>query len=186
MENMELFLISLGLAMDAFAVAICKGLSMKKMEIKKAITIALWFGIFQALMPAIGYFLGNTFKTFIDSIDNLIAFILLSFIGINMIKESFKKGEKSINNDTGFKSMFILAIATSIDALMVGVTFAFFDINILFAVLMIGIITFCLSFLGVKIGNKFGDKYEKRAQIIGGLILISLGIKNLLEYLNAV
>lgn len=186
MGNIELFLISLGLAMDAFSVAVCKGLSMKKNDIKKAVIIGLWFGFFQGIMPAFGFYLGNTFEFFIDSIDNLIAFILLSFIGINMVREAFKKDERSINDDISFKCMLILAIATSIDALTVGITFAFFNIDILFATLMIGIVTFILSIFGVRIGNKFGDKYEKRAQISGGVILICLGLKNLLEHFSLI
>ena len=133
-------------------------------------------------MPTIGYFLGNTFESFISSINHFVAFILLEFIGINMIIETLKKNDSAFEDGVGIKAMFILAIATSIDALTVGITFAFFEINIFFAALMIGVVTFVLSTLGVIIGNKFGDKYEKRAQIIGGIILICLGIKNLLEY----
>lgn len=182
MGTIELLLISLGLAMDAFAVAVCKGLSMKKINVSKPIIVGIWFGFFQALMPTIGYYLGTKFESFITSINHLAAFILLVFIGINMIRESFKEAEDTIKDDLGFKSMFILAIATSIDALTIGITFAFFNINILIAVLMIGVVTFILSVFGVIIGNKFGDKCEKRAQIMGGSILICLGIKNLLEH----
>lgn len=186
MGTIELLLISLGLAMDAFAGAVCKGLSMKKIDISKPIIIGLWFGIFQALMPLIGYYLGTKFESFITSINHLVAFILLAFIGINMIRECFKEVEDTIKDELSFKSMLILAIATSIDALTIGITFAFFEINILLAVLMIGIVTFILSAIGVIIGNKFGDKYEKKAQILGGAILVCLGIKNLLEHFNII
>ena len=181
MSNIELLLISIGLAMDAFAVSVCKGLSMKKMNFKKAIIVGLWFGIFQAIMPVIGYFLGNTFKVFMEAISHLIAFILLFFIGFKMIKDVFANEESTINDDLSAKNMLILAVATSIDALTVGVTFAFFNVNILLAATMIGSITFLISALGVVIGNKFGDKYEKKAQITGGIILICLALKNLLE-----
>lgn len=186
MGNIELLLISIGLAMDAFAVAVCKGLSMKKINISKPIIVGIWFGVFQALMPAIGYFLGNKFESVITSINHLIAFALLVFIGVNMIRETFKEAEEDIKDDLCLKSMFVLAIATSIDALTIGITFAFFEVNILKAVLMIGIVTFILSFLGVVIGNKFGNKYEKKAQILGGTILICLGIKNLLEHFSVI
>lgn len=178
----EIFILGIGLAMDAFAVSICKGLSMKKMNWKKAIIIALYFGVFQAIMPAVGFFLGSTFENFVVSIDHWIAFILLLFIGGNMIKESFSKEDENKNDSIDFKSMVVLAVATSIDALAVGITFAFFYVNIVVAISIIGIVTFIISLFGVKIGNKFGDKYENKAQFIGGLILILLGIKILLEH----
>lgn len=184
MGSMELLLIALGLAMDAFAVAICKGLSMNKMNRKKAIIIGLWFGIFQGGMPVIGYFLGNTFEDFINSIDHLIAFILLVGIGVNMLKEALAEETSNLNDSINFKVMFILAVATSIDALTIGITFAFFDVNIVAAMWMIGSVTFIISVLGVKLGNKFGDKYQKKAQSAGGIILIGLGIKNLLEHFD--
>ena len=152
MGTTELLLISTGLAMDAFAVAVCKGLSIKKIDISKPIIVGLWFGIFQALMPTIGYFLGNTFESFISSINHFVAFILLEFIGINMIIETLKKNDSAFEDGVGIKAMFILAIATSIDALTVGITFAFFEIDIFFAALMIGVVTFVLSILGVNIG----------------------------------
>lgn len=186
MEDFELILISIGLAMDAFAVSVCKGLSMKKMNFYKAIVIGLWFGIFQAGMPVIGYFLGSSFEDIIEKFDHLIAFILLSFIGGKMIKDIFCKEETNFDDSVGFKIMLILAIATSIDALTVGITFAFLDVDIVFAALSIGIITFILSVLGVKIGNQFGSKYEKKAEFVGGLILICLGIKNLLEHIDLI
>ncbi len=181
----EIILISIGLAMDAFAVSVCKGLSMKKMDWKKAIIIGLWFGVFQAGMPVIGYILGSKFEHLIVSIDHWIIFALLSFIGIKMIKEALSEEvEGGCNDDIGVKTMLVLALATSIDALAVGITFAFLNTNIVFATLMIGIITWALSILGVKIGNKFGDKYQSKAEFAGGLILILLGIKILLEHLG--
>ena len=180
----EIFLIGLGLAMDAFAVAVCKGLSIKKIDIKKSSIIALWFGFFQAIMPIIGYFLGNVFKEAINSLNHLIAFVLLTIIGVNMLKSVFSNEESTVDENIGPKSMFLLALATSIDALTVGITLAFFNTNIVFSALLIGIITFILSFFGVKVGNKFGDKYEKKAQVIGGGILVCLGIKNLLDYFS--
>ncbi len=179
-----IILIAIGLAMDAFAVSVCKGLSMKKISIKKLLIIALYFGIFQALMPVIGYFLGESFENLVTSIDHWIAFILLLFIGINMLKEAFGKSEDdNKNDDTGFKTMIILGLATSIDALAVGITFAFLEINIFVIATIIGVITFIISAIGVVIGNKFGDKYEKKAEILGGVILILMGIKILLEHL---
>jgi len=182
----EIFLISLGLAMDSFAVAICKGLSMKKMNYKKAIIIALYFGLFQALMPVIGYFLGDTFDHEVTSIDHWIIFILLFLIGGNMIKEAFSKEEEKSNDKTDFRTMIVLAIATSIDALAIGITFAFLKVNLLLAVSLIGVTAFILSFVGVKIGNVFGDKYEKKATLAGGFILILIGIKILLNHLGIV
>lgn len=182
MGILEIALIGVGLAMDAFAVSICKGLSMKKLNLKKAIIIGLYFGIFQALMPTLGYFLGKGFENLVVSIDHWIAFVLLSFIGIGMIKEAFKD-EEEINDDISLKTMLILSIATSIDALACGITFAFLRVNILLAVLLIGIITFTISVLGVYIGNKFGDKLEKKAKLLGGIILIGIGLKILIEHL---
>lgn len=178
-----ILLISIGLAMDAFAVSVCKGLSMKKMNWKKAIIIGIYFGMFQGFMPLIGYFLGSTFVDLVTSIDHWIAFVLLGFIGINMIKEAFDDESENMSDKVDFKTMFILAIATSIDALAIGITFAFLDVNIVFAVFAIAIITFLISIIGVRFGNVFGDKYEKKAEFIGGIILILLGIKILLEHL---
>lgn len=184
MGTIELIILSIGLAMDAFAVAACKGLSMSKMSWKKACIIGMYFGIFQALMPAIGYLLGINFQDKIASVDHWIAFILLGIIGINMIKEAISKEQGTSNDSVKFKDMIVLAIATSIDALAVGITFAFLKVNILLAINLIGIITFILSVIGVKIGNIFGDKYEKKAELAGGIILILLGIKILLEHLG--
>ena len=184
MGIIELIVLSIGLAMDAFAVAVCKGLSMSKMSWKKACIVGAYFGIFQAAMPLIGYLLGISFQDKIASIDHWIAFVLLGAIGINMIKEAISKDKESSNDSVKFKDMLILAIATSIDALAVGITFAFLKVNILLAISLIGIITFVLSIIGVKIGNIFGDKYEKKAEFAGGTILILLGIKILLEHLG--
>lgn len=180
----EITLIGLGLAMDAFAVSICKGLSMKKMNWKNAMIIAIYFGIFQAIMPIIGYFLGTTFSELVKSIDHWIAFILLTIIGGNMIKDSKDDENEKRNDKIDFNTMIVLAIATSIDALAVGVTFAFFKTNIILAVSLIGIITFILSVIGVKIGNRFGDKFQNKAELLGGIILIIIGLKILLEHLK--
>lgn len=184
MEIVEIFLISVGLAMDAFAVAICKGLAMKKREWKKSIIIGIYFGTAQALMPIIGYLLGNSFEDMVIKIDHWIAFALLSFIGINMIKEAFSLEKEKMNDSIEITNMMILSIATSIDAMAVGITFAFLNVNIITSAISIGIITFILSFIGVNIGNKFGDKYEKKAEFIGGAILILMGTKILLEHLG--
>lgn len=184
MGIIEILLTGLGLAMDAFAVALCKGLSMKKFDKKKGIIIGLYFGIFQGMMPLIGYLLGTTFQNLITSVDHWIAFVLLVFIGGNMLKEAFSKDEENCNDKVDFKTMLPLAIATSIDALAVGITFAFLKVNIVIAVLSIGIITFIMSFSGSKVGNKFGTKYEKKAQLFGGIILVLIGLKILLEHLG--
>lgn len=185
MGTIEIILIAVSLAMDAFAVSICKGLSMKKMDWKKAIIIGLYFGIFQGGMPLIGYFLGVGFEESIKFIDHWIAFGLLAFIGGNMIKEALSKNdEDEVDDSVDFKTMIVLAIATSIDALAVGVTFAFLNVNILLAVALIGIITFVISCIGVKLGNVFGDKYEKKAELAGGVVLVLIGLKILLEHLG--
>lgn len=170
--------------MDAFAVAVCKGLSMPKMKWKNACIVGIYFGGFQALMPLIGYLLGISFQEQIVNIDHWIAFILLGAIGINMIKEAISKDNEKQNDSIKFKDMLILAVATSIDALAVGITFAFLKVNIWLAISLIGVITFVISVAGVKIGNIFGDKYEKKAEFAGGLILILLGVKILLEHLG--
>lgn len=184
MNFVEVLLIGIGLAMDAFAVSIGKGLSMKKMNWKKAIIVGLYFGIFQGLMPIIGFFLGYSFESLVSQIDHWIAFFLLVAIGMNMIRETLKKDEENRNDSVAFKIMIILAIATSIDALTIGITFAFLQVNILTSALIIGVTTFLISVLGVKIGNKFGSKYESKSEVIGGLILILMGLKILLEHLN--
>lgn len=186
MRTFEIMVISIGLAMDAFAVSICKGLSMKKINWKNTIIIALYFGILQALMPIIGYLLGTAFSGFVESLDHWIAFILLSIIGGNMIKESTDDEVEKRNDHVDFKTMIVLAIATSIDALAIGVTFAFFKTNIILSASIIGIITFILSFIGVVIGNKFGDKFQNKAEFTGGIILIMIGLKILLEHLGII
>lgn len=184
----ELFIIAFGLSMDAFAVAVCKGLSVYKLENKHILLTGLWFGSFQGLMPIIGYFLGSTFEKYITPVDHWVAFILLGIIGLNMIKESFEK-EKEDENDASFsvKTMFIMAVATSIDALAVGITFALLpDVNITAAVLFIGIITFILSCVGIKTGNIFGLKFKSKAEFSGGTILILMGGKILFEHLGII
>lgn len=184
MGIVEIILLSIGLGMDAFAVAICKGITMKKMNWKKAFIIGLYFGGFQALMPILGYSLGTIFGNAIINLDHWVAFILLGIIGGNMIKDSFSKECDDFDDDISFKIMIILAIATSIDALAIGITFAFLKVNLILAISIIGIITFILSIIGTKVGNKFGNKYEKKAELIGGIILILLGTKILLEHIG--
>ena len=184
MGLIELFLIAVGLSMDAFAVSVCKGLAMPKCTFKKAAIVGLWFGGFQALMPAIGYVLGAQFQEAIASIDHWIAFVLLALIGGNMIHEALDNDEEEADASLDVKAMFLLAVATSIDALAIGITFAFLKVNIIPAVCFIGIVTFIISFAGVKIGNVFGVRYKNKAEIVGGVILILLGLKILLEHLG--
>ena len=180
----ELFLIGVGLSMDAFAVSICKGLGMEKINKKQAFTIGLYFGGFQALMPLIGWFLGIRFQQYITSIDHWIAFVLLGLIGINMVKEALSNDEEQADDSIAVKEMFMLAVATSIDALAVGITFAFLNVHIVSAASMIGVCTFLILFAGVKIGNIFGTKYKSKAELAGGIILILLGFKILFEHLH--
>ena len=182
MGIVELFILAVGLSMDAFAVSICKGLSMKKMSWSKAAVAGLYFGGFQALMPLIGYMLGRQFSGLIESIDHWVAFVLLGIIGLNMIKESRSESE-SLNDSFDVKTMLLLAVATSIDALAVGVTFAFLKVNIVWAVTFIGIVTFCFGATGIKIGNVFGERYKSGAELAGGIILIAIGLKILIEHL---
>ena len=184
MGLIELFLIAVGLSMDAFAVSVCKGLAMPRCTFKKAAIVGLWFGGFQALMPAIGYILGAQFQETIASIDHWIAFVLLALIGGNMIHEALDNDEEEADASLDVKTMFLLAVATSIDALAIGITFAFLKVNIIPAVCFIGIVTFIISFAGVKIGNVFGARYKNKAEIVGGIILILLGLKILLEHLG--
>lgn len=184
MGLIELFLIAVGLSMDAIAVSVCKGLAMPKCTFKKAAIVGLWFGGFQALMPAIGYVLGAQFQETIASIDHWIAFVLLALIGGNMIHEALDNDEEEADASLDVKTMFLLAVATSIDALAIGITFAFLKVNIIPAVCFIGIVTFIISFAGVKIGNVFGVRYKNKAEIVGGVILILLGLKILLEHLG--
>ena len=190
----ELLLLAVGVSMDAFAVSICKGLAMKKATLKSGLTCGLWFGGFQALMPLIGFFLGTLFAEAIEAVDHWVAFILLGIIGINMLKEAFEKSEcgccADADADLSPKTMFVMAVATSIDALAVGISLAMAGLNIwgmdgiFAAVTLIGLCTCAFCTAGVKIGNLFGCRFEKRAQIAGGVILILLGTRILLEHLG--
>jgi putative Mn2+ efflux pump MntP len=186
----ELFILAVGLSMDAFAVSICKGLCMRKVTVKKAGIVGLYFGAFQAGMPLLGYALGVQFQDRITALDHWIAFVLLGLIGANMVREALSKGEEDCacptdeKEELGVKNMLLLAVATSIDALAVGVTFAFLKVQIIPAVSFIGIITFSLSAAGVKIGNVFGVRYKSKAELAGGIILILMGTKILLEHLG--
>lgn len=180
MSILELFILAVGLSMDAFAVSVCKGLSLGKIKPKHMCIAGAWFGGFQALMPLIGYFLGSFFAEMIEKYDHWVAFVLLAIIGGNMIKEFFDKDEK-VDSSMDVKSMLLLAIATSIDALAVGVTFAFLQVQIVPAVSFIGVITFIFSAVGVKIGSLFGTKYKSKAELFGGIVLVLIGIKILLE-----
>ncbi len=180
MSIWDLFILAVGLSMDAFAVSVCKGLSLGKIKPKHMCIAGAWFGGFQALMPLIGYFLGSFFAELIEKYDHWVAFVLLAIIGGNMIKESFGKDEK-VDSSMDVKSMLLLAIATSIDALAVGVTFAFLQVQIVPAVSFIGVITFIFSAVGVKIGSLFGTKYKSKAEFFGGIVLVLIGIKILLE-----
>lgn len=184
MSFLSLFTIALGLSMDAFAVAICKGLAMNKITFKKSLIVGLWFGSFQGMMPLFGYLLGVQFQSYITAIDHWIAFIFLGLIGANMIHEALSKDEEKASDSLAFKDMLVLAVATSIDALAVGVTFAFLQVDIIPAVCFIGITTLILSMLGVKIGNVFGIRYKSKAELAGGIILIVMGTKILLEHLG--
>jgi len=183
MEFWELFVVAVGLSMDAFAIAICKGLSVEKMEKKHMIITGLWFGGAQAAMPLIGYLMGTGFQSAIKRIDHWIAFILLGIIGLGMIKES-REQCKPMDASFSAKIMFPLAIADSIDALAAGVTFAFLNVKIIPAILLIGVITFAFSAFGVWLGNRFGEKYRSKAELAGGIILIAMGAKILLEHLG--
>jgi len=183
MTLFELFIIAIGLSMDAFAVSVCKGLSVARVNRRHMISCGAYFGGFQALMPLIGYLLGVNFQSLIENIDHWIAFVLLGIIGFNMIREALGSDAECLDCSFGFRAMLPLAVATSIDALAVGVTFAFLKVNIVPAVIFIGVITFGLSMLGVKLGNVFGAKWKKRAEFAGGAILICMGIKILVEHL---
>ena len=187
----ELFILGIGVSMDAFAVSICKGLAVKNARLKECATCGVWFGGFQALMPLIGFFLGALFYDAISAFDHWIAFGLLGLIGINMLREAFGKeeacGECDNGNDMSVKTMFIMAVATSIDALAVGISLAMAgDVNIFTAVTLIGVITFIMAAIGVKIGNVFGSRFEKKAEAAGGIILVLLGLKILLEHLGVI
>ena len=186
MSLFSVFIIGVALSMDAFAVSICKGLSMKKLTIKRALIVGLYFGGFQAFMPFLGYHLGMSFEAKIESVSSYVAFTLLALIGANMLKEAFSGEDEEEEEDASldFKTMILLAIATSIDALAVGVTFSLLKVSILPCIVVIGITTLIISMLGVKIGNVFGAKYKTKAEIAGGIILIVMGVKILLEYWN--
>ncbi len=185
MDLLSLFILAVGLSMDAFAVSICKGLSQNKLTLKAMVTAGVWFGAFQAIMPTIGYFAGTSFADKITAIDHWIAFILLLIIGGNMIREAlFEKEDERLKADMYIGEMFLLAVATSIDALAVGVTFAFLRVNIFTAALFIGVTTFVISAAGVAVGNYFGLKYKKKSEIAGGVILIFIGTRILLEHMG--
>ena len=189
MGILELFILAVGLSMDAFAVSICKGLALPRLRIRHCVIVGLWFGLFQALMPLIGFFLGVQFKGYITAVDHWIAFALLAVIGGKMVKEALegwngdKAGEEA-DASLNFTTMLILAVATSIDALAMGVTFAFLEVDVVPAVSFIGIVTFVLSAAGVKVGSVFGTKYKAKAELLGGVILVLLGCKILLEHLG--
>ncbi len=184
MEIVELLIIAVGVSMDAFAVSICKGLSVRNLRPKHAGMTALWFGGFQALMPLIGFNLGVSFAALVSSVDHWIAFILLGIIGGNMLKESFQKDDDvNVSPDFSFRTMFAMAVATSIDALAIGVSFAFLNVNIWKAILFIGLTTGLFSAVGVYIGNMFGSRYKSKAEFAGGFILIVMGFKILIEHL---
>jgi putative Mn2+ efflux pump MntP len=185
MGIVELFILAVGLSMDAFAVSICKGLSLEKTTIKHMCIAGAWFGGFQALMPLIGYFLGSFFADMITKCSHWIAFILLAIIGANMVKESFGEAEK-LDNAMDAKNMFLMAVATSIDALAVGVTFAFLKVNIVWAVAFIGVVTFVFSAVGIRVGSIFGARYKSKAELAGGIILILIGLKILLNGLGII
>ncbi|MBQ8787469.1 MAG: manganese efflux pump [Oscillospiraceae bacterium] len=185
----EIFLIGIGLSADAFSVAVCKGLNMRKFNLKHAYIIALFFGSFQAIMPLIGYLLGTNFADYIEAFDHWIAFVLLGFIGGKMAIEAIRDKDEEEEEKTDvlkIGELTIMAIATSIDALAVGITFAFLKVNILLSVLLIGVTTFALSLAGVLLGNKFGAKYKSKAELAGGIILVLIGVKILLEHLGII
>lgn len=190
MGTIELILTAIALSMDAFAVAICKGLCTEKVKIKHMAITGAWFGGFQGLMPLIGFLLGSAFAKYIEPVDHWIAFLLLGLLGANMIKESFSKDEEAcdVNSSSfGFKVMLVMAVATSIDALAVGITFALLpNVNIWVAIGSIGVITFILSAIGVKIGSVFGAKNKKYAELLGGIVLVLIGLKILLEHLGVI
>ena len=184
MGLLELFILAVGLSMDAFAVSVCKGLAMPKITLRRTFIVGAWFGGFQALMPAVGYVLGVQFRDKITAVDHWIAFLLLGVIGANMIKEALSGECENESDSLDVRTMFLLAVATSIDALAVGITFAFLKVHIIAAVSFIGMTTFAISAAGVKIGNVFGTKYKSKAELAGGIILILLELKILLEHLG--
>lgn len=183
MSFLEILLIGIGLSMDAFAVSVGKGLSVGRTRLRHALSVGLWFGGFQALMPLIGYFIGSSFASFVTEIDHWIAFGLLFLIGANMIRESVKNDDDNVDSSFSFRTMLVLAIATSIDALACGISFAFIGVKIWEAVLIIGLTTFILSILGLKTGSFLGERFHKGAGIAGGIVLIAIGIKILIDHL---
>lgn len=184
MEFAELFILAIGLSMDALAVAICKGLSIQCLKPRHALTVGAWFGMFQALMPSIGYLLGMAFADLITAVDHWIAFVLLALIGGNMIREAMSHSDEECNPSLSIASMFLLAVATSIDALAIGITFAFLRVDILPAITLIGLCTFAISTAGVKIGHIFGIRYKSKSELFGGVVLILIGLKILMEHLG--
>lgn len=186
MGIVEISVLAVGLAMDAFAVAVCKGLALKKTSLRHYVTVGLWFGGFQGLMPTVGYFVGKAFGRYIEQIDHWIAFVLLLIIGGNMIREALSKDDAELSSGLGFAAMLVLAVSTSIDAAATGIILQSEGANILIAATAIAAVTFIISAVGVKIGNVFGTKYKSKAELIGGAMLILLGIKMLLEGINAV
>lgn len=184
MDLIATILIAVGLAMDAFAVSVCKGLSMRGPTVRAMLAVGLWFGVFQGLMPVIGFYLGSAMYDLISDYDHWIAFILLAAIGLNMIREGLSDGEEGIDADVGARTMLLLAVATSIDALAVGITFAMTESSIAGPALVIGVVTFLLSVLGVRIGSAVGSRFGSTAEIIGGAILVLMGTKILLEHLG--
>lgn len=183
MSFLEILLIGIGLSMDAFAVSVGKGLSVGRTRLRHALSVGLWFGGFQALMPLIGYFIGSSFASFVTEIDHWIAFGLLFLIGANMIRESVKNDDDNVDSSFSFRTMLVLAIATSIDALACGISFAFVGVKIWEAVLIIGLTTFIISILGLKTGSFLGERFHKGAGIAGGIVLIAIGIKILIDHL---
>lgn len=186
MSIWELFIIAVGLSMDAFAVSVCKGLSAGRVRVSHALTAGIWFGSFQALMPFLGWLLGSRFQSFITSVDHWIAFVLLGLIGANMVRESRSQEEEEVGASFAPKAMLPLAVATSIDALTVGITFAFLRVNIYWAITLIGVTTFVLSAIGVKAGGIVGERGKSRAELAGGIVLILMGCKILVEHLGLI
>ncbi len=182
MEEITVLLLAIGLAMDAFAVSICKGLALRRITVRAVLIIGLWFGIFQAVMPVIGYVAGSAFYDLISDYDHWIAFILLFLIGANMVRESFSDEEEGVDDDLGFRTMLLLAVATSIDALAVGISLAMTGEGIVGPAVMIGVITMLISMFGVWIGSRFGDRYGSKAELVGGVILILIGVKIVLDH----
>lgn len=186
MSFLEFVLIGVGLAMDAFAVSICKGLSVRELSLKHGLICAAWFGGFQFLMPVVGYLLGFKFQHLIENFDHWIAFVLLALIGLNMIREALKGEEDDVDADFGIKAMLPLAVATSIDALAIGITFAALSARVLTGAVTIGVLTFMIAFIGVAIGNKFGSRYKAKTEVAGGVVLVLIGLKVLLEHLGVI